>query len=157
MPSVEQRLRYWRERAMDAEAKLAQMDKEIERLKNLIDGDDCPDPDKIDALFRRAEAAEAELAQIKAQEPVAFNYWMMQEGGRYYSIFSRYNPPPSPDIRNVTPLYAAPVDQTAEIERLRNAGFSLLSSIDADNELGTPEKFNAYHDLQSALLGREPL
>lgn len=34
----------------------------IKELSALIDGENCADPDKIDALFRRAETAETQLA-----------------------------------------------------------------------------------------------
>lgn len=40
------------------------LQRENDALKNLIDGDNCADPDKIDALFRRAEAAEAEVKRL---------------------------------------------------------------------------------------------
>lgn len=46
---------------------LESLQRENEALKNLIDGDNCADPDKIDALFRRAEAAEAEVARLQAE------------------------------------------------------------------------------------------
>lgn len=44
---------------------LESLQRENEALKNLIDGDNCADPDKIDALFRRAEAAEAEAEYLR--------------------------------------------------------------------------------------------
>jgi hypothetical protein len=34
-------------------------EKRVKELEELIDGENCADPDKIDALFRRAEAAES--------------------------------------------------------------------------------------------------
>lgn len=46
---------------------LESLQRENEALKNLIDGDNCADPDKIDALFRRAEAAEAEVKRLQAE------------------------------------------------------------------------------------------
>lgn len=42
-----------------AKARAEKAEAEVDRLKYLLDGDECPDPDKIDALFSRAEAAEA--------------------------------------------------------------------------------------------------
>ena len=44
---------------------LESLQRENEALKNLIDGDNCADPDKIDALFRRAEAAEAKVKRVR--------------------------------------------------------------------------------------------
>lgn len=41
--------------------------KRAAELEALIDGDGCPDPDKIGALFARAEAAEARLAQVSGR------------------------------------------------------------------------------------------
>ncbi len=45
---------------------LESLQRENEALKNLIDGDGCADPDKIDALFRRAETAEAEVKRLRS-------------------------------------------------------------------------------------------
>lgn len=44
---------------------LEALQRENAELKNLIDGDNCADPDKIDALFRRAEVAEAEAKRLQ--------------------------------------------------------------------------------------------
>lgn len=44
---------------------LEELQRENEILKNLIDGDNCADPDKIDALFRRAELAETEAKRLQ--------------------------------------------------------------------------------------------
>ena len=56
-----------------AKARAEKAEAEVERLKHLLDGDECPDPDKIDALFSRAEAAEAgEDALAKALRPFGF-------------------------------------------------------------------------------------
>ncbi|MGN7827071.1 hypothetical protein ACTJJ8_10150 [Agrobacterium radiobacter] len=46
---------------------LESLQRENEELKNMIDGDNCADPDKIDALFRRAEAAEAEVERLRLE------------------------------------------------------------------------------------------
>lgn len=51
---------------------LESLQRENEELKNLIDGDNCADPDKIDALFRRAEAAEAEVKRLRDR----YECWM---------------------------------------------------------------------------------
>lgn len=37
----------------------------VKGLDGLIDGENCADPDKIDALFRRAETAETQLAATR--------------------------------------------------------------------------------------------
>ena len=49
----------------DMATHIESLQRENEELKNLIDGDNCADPDKIDALFRRAEAAEAEVKRYR--------------------------------------------------------------------------------------------
>lgn len=44
------------------EADNAALTARVKELSALIDGENCADPDKIDALFRRAETAETQLA-----------------------------------------------------------------------------------------------
>lgn len=102
---------------------------------------------------RKVVALEAELAQIKAQDPVGYLV-KHASGVTTYFDAETYNKHGF-DIEIVRTLFAAPVDQTPEIERLRSAGFSLLAAFDEDNDLDNPEKFNAYHNLKSALSGKE--
>lgn len=110
---------------------IAAKDKEIERLKNLIDGDDCPDPDKIDALFSRAEAAEAKLAQYEAQEPVAYTLIFRRSYGvNTETTFKKFEDAEKYAIRcelplsNIIPLYASPApdaDMKAKCDRYEQA------------------------------------
>lgn len=70
---------------------------------------------------QRAEAAEAELAQIKAQKPVA---WRCKPYAANAAAWEYQDAPfngRDPEFNEQQPLYAAPVDHTAEIERLREA------------------------------------
>lgn len=67
----------------------------------------------VDTMNIRAEAAEAKLAQIKAQEPV--------KGVALHDGQPVLISPSKPMKEGFQPLYAAPVDQTVEIERLRSA------------------------------------
>ncbi|MBB6262113.1 hypothetical protein FHS77_002681 [Paenochrobactrum gallinarii] len=66
---------------------------------------------------KRAQAAEAELAQIKAQDPVA---WMHPTAG-WTDVSKSKIAAHCKHGTDPKPLYAAPVDQTAEIERYREA------------------------------------
>lgn len=102
------------------DAIIAAKDKEIERLRK-----------KLRQEFQlglttleRAEAAEAKLTEIKAQEPVLKMVEHPLTGTNFVHKDSTI--PVSGDYK-VTPLYAAPVDQSAEIERLREALTKLSS------------------------------
>lgn len=72
-------------------------------------------------MKQRAEAAEAELDHIKAQEPVA---WLCEylEGDAPKTI-TTFALSAMIKLKNegcgIVPLYTAPIDQTAEIERYR--------------------------------------
>lgn len=52
-------------RDTNIEATNAALTTRVKEMSALIDGENCADPDKIDALFRRAETAETQLAAAK--------------------------------------------------------------------------------------------
>lgn len=55
----------WKRRANEAEANNEALTARVKELSDLIDGENCADTDKIDALFRRAETAETQLTAAK--------------------------------------------------------------------------------------------
>jgi hypothetical protein len=52
---------------LEAAAALSEKDRRIAELEALIDGEGCPDADRIGALFSRAEKAEAENVTLRAR------------------------------------------------------------------------------------------
>lgn len=129
------------------EADNAAKDAEIELIK-----DENPMRDSLRShwvarytrMKQRAEAAEAELDHIKAQEPVA---WLCEylEGDAPKSI-TTFALSAMIKLKNegceIVPLYTAPIDHTAEIERYREQYREAVR--------------NAFKDSNAALSGEEP-
>lgn len=102
---------YWRRRYKKAAQKISNQKGELySRYKN------------NERLLKRAEAAEAKLPQIKAQVPVA---WLVDDG-------VMCSMPSGWEAKYAKPLYADPIDQNAEIERLREALCEVHAMIEHD-------------------------
>lgn len=129
------------------EADNAAKDAEIEMIK-----DENPMRDSLRShwvarytrMKQRAEAAEAELDHIKAQEPVA---WLCEYlEGDAPKLITTFALSAMIKLKNegceIVPLYTAPIDHTAEIERYREQYREAVR--------------NAFKDSNAALSGEEP-
>lgn len=74
-----------------------------------------------DTLTRIAKDAQTELAKIKAQEPVVWRGKFRANSSEFWEYYAHLDSGFDPDKYEQQPLYATPVDQTAEIEGLREA------------------------------------
>ncbi|HUH57453.1 MAG TPA: hypothetical protein VL020_02935, partial [Pseudomonadales bacterium] len=101
-----------------------------------------------ETVRRERDALITKLDQNKAQKPVGI--FTKSDISQYIQLRS------GDATTNPIPLYAAPVDQTAEIESITSYAKQIIAAFDEDNDLDNPEKFNAYHNLKSAISGKEP-
>lgn len=137
-----------------AAAMLAAKDEEIERLKdeNRSIFDTYLDRhNKIVTLEERAEAAEAELAQIRAQGPVATLHITSTDTYPDIEVEVHNGEALQPSMSPVK-VYAAPVAGEAEIERLRKIAIEAQAGLCASTFQGA----RAFLEDILALSGKEP-
>lgn len=113
--------------------------------------------------MRKRKAAEAELAQIKAQVPLLYtdetSLKLLSDHWPSVKVIGADKEQTGSSKR---PLYAAPVDQTAEIERLREAMTAALLTMQRYKRMGYGDEVymadlcESIRTAESALSGKEP-